>query len=80
MTEENALPQALREPLWKKVLCSSTLFDIIKRVEGFRASVFPQMCKTLWKVCESRSTPLFPLSALALLSIPAVRSHVPYPA
>lgn len=76
MTDEIASPHAPREPLGKKVLCSPTLFDIIKRVEGFRASAFPQVCRTLWKVCESRSTPSFPLSALAFLSTPSVRGHM----
>ena len=50
----------------KKLLSSHTLSAIIGRVEGLRAGMFPQMCKTSWKVCETASSPsISPLDALA---------------
>lgn len=50
----------------KKVLSSHTLSAIIRRVEGFRAGMFPQMCKNPWKVCETAPSPsISPLDALA---------------
>lgn len=57
-----SVSEAPRRPSGKKILSSQTLSGIIKRVEGLRTSSFPQMCKTLWKVCESGSTSSFPPS------------------